>query len=236
MIVSLSKQTCLMLRVLISDWSQWELELFVASLIHKKPSFSHGNLQEQIFHYPSLPLHLCHARIISVGWRSQSQEGRKEKPGTLWSGRWLWFFNKSVQVSSDSQMVQQMLSLLKSDKGQFQAPHETHEARASAGIAGALVDAGSCSFTWRTAPIPQYICNGWALLFQAQMGLAQDKRCANPKTSSTPLTMSQGWLCLVLRASTLHRGTRRPRRRLISCVTLCFSAWLCLAFTSWETA
>lgn len=133
-------------------------------------------------------------------------------------------------------MVQQMLSLLKSDKGQFQAPQETHEARASAGIAGALVDAGSCSFPWRAAPIPQNICNGWTLLFQAQMGLAQDKRCANPSTAPSPLTMSQGWLCLVLRAGTLHRGTRRPRRRLMSCVTLCFSAWLHLAFHSWEMA
>lgn len=80
-IVSLSKQTCLMLRALISDWSQWELEPFIASLIHRKPSFLHGNLWgHNYFSLLTLSLHLCHAHIISVGWtNSLKKEGKKSQ-------------------------------------------------------------------------------------------------------------------------------------------------------------
>lgn len=39
----------------------------------------------------SLTLHPCHAHIMYVGWSSRlRKEGKKEKLGTLWSGRWLW--------------------------------------------------------------------------------------------------------------------------------------------------
>lgn len=188
--------------------------------------------------YPiSSPLPCSH----NFSWlNQQSQEGRKEKPGTLWSGRWLWFLNKSVQVSSDSQMVQQMLSLMKSDKGQFQAPHKTHEPRASAGIAGVLVHAhfsGSRSFSWRAAHVPQNICNGLTLLFQPWMGLAQDKRGANPSTAPSPLTMHQGWPREVLRASSAQGHQEAQEETHISSrVTLCVSAWLHTDFASWETA
>lgn len=59
---------------------------------HRKSSFLHEKLwggHTLIFHH--LSLQPCHAHIISLSWNSRlKKEGKKEKLGTLWSGRWLW--------------------------------------------------------------------------------------------------------------------------------------------------
>lgn len=182
------------------------------------------------FLHLSLSLHLCHAHIISVGWSSSlKKEGKKSQEHCGLADD----FGFSTSPCK-CQVIHKWFSKCCLCWNQIKVSSRRHmKPEPVLGLQG---------FWWMRGPVlsPRELPPFHKI--PAKAGLCcSSLRWVLLSTRDVPIQALPHRPLPCARADYAQRWgpapcTKRPKRSLTSCVTLCVSAWLHTAFTSWETA